>query len=227
MNAGKNCIRFHYSPTPPSDRAIPAQGFLPADTGGHYYTGTTDCTRTYALGPLSDRQKVCYTAVLQGNLALADAAFPAGCPGSVLDYAARRPLWARGLDFNHGTGHGVGYLLSVHEGPQSIRWRSAGGREPPLMPGMVTSNEPGVYFDGDFGIRLENLLLCVEGEPQGFLGFEVLTLTPFDLDAVLPDLLSPRERELLNAYHARVRQAIAPHLSPEEARWLDQATRPV
>lgn len=227
LAAGDHSAVIHYSPTPASDRAIPAQGFLLADTGGHYYTGTTDCTRTYALGPLSDRQKVCYTAVLQGNLALADAAFPAGCPGSVLDYAARRPLWARGLDFNHGTGHGVGYLLSVHEGPQSIRWRSAGGRETPLMPGMVTSNEPGVYFDGDFGIRLENLLLCVEGEPQGFLGFEVLTLTPFDLDAVLPDLLSPRERELLNAYHARVRQAIAPHLSPEEARWLDQATRPV
>ena len=154
---------------------------------------------------------------------------PAGCPGSVLDYAARQPLWARGLDFNHGTGHGVGYLLSVHEGPQSIRWRAAGGRETPLAPGMVTSNEPGVYFDGDYGIRLENLLLCVEKAfPTGdFLGFETLTLTPFDVDAILPEQLSPREKALLNAYHAQVYQAIAPHLPPQEAAWLETATRPL
>lgn len=229
LAAGDHSAVIHYSPTPASDRPIPAQGFLLADTGGHYDTGTTDCTRTYALGELTHQQKVCYTAVLQGNLALADAVFPAGCPGSVLDYAARQPLWARGLDFNHGTGHGVGYLLSVHEGPQSIRWRSAGGRETPLAPGMVTSNEPGVYFDGAYGIRLENLLLCVEKAfPTGdFLGFETLTLTPFDVDAILPEQLSPREKALLNAYHAQVYQAIAPHLPPQEAAWLETATRPL
>lgn len=229
LAAGPHSAVVHYSATPESDSPIPNQGFLLADTGGHYYTGTTDCTRTYALGPLTHHQKTCYTAVLRGNLNLADAVFPAGVTGSNLDWAARQPLWELGLDFNHGTGHGVGYLLSVHEGPQNIRWRSA-GKETPLAPGMITSDEPGVYFDGDYGIRLENLVLCVEKEttPFGtFLGFELLTLTPFDLDAVDPDQLTPKERTLLNTYHARVREAIAPHLPPEEAAWLQAATHPI
>lgn len=229
LAAGPHSAVVHYSATPESDSPIPNQGFLLADTGGHYYTGTTDCTRTYALGPLTHHQKTCYTAVLRGNLNLADAVFPAGVTGSNLDWAARQPLWELGLDFNHGTGHGVGYLLSVHEGPQNIRWRST-GKETPLAPGMITSDEPGVYFDGDYGIRLENLVLCVEKEttPFGtFLGFEPLTLTPFDLDAVDPDQLTPKERTLLNTYHARVREAIAPHLPPEEAAWLQAATHPI
>ncbi|MDY4171565.1 MAG: aminopeptidase P family protein [Evtepia sp.] len=228
LAAGPHSAVVHYSATPASDAPITDQGFLLADTGGHYYTGTTDCTRTYALGPLTHHQKTCYTAVLRGNLNLADAVFPAGVTGSNLDWAARQPLWELGLDFNHGTGHGVGYLLSVHEGPQNIRWRST-GKETPLAPGMITSDEPGVYFDGDYGIRLENLVLCVEKEttPFGtFLGFEPLTLTPFDLDAVDPDQLTPKERTLLNTYHARVREAIAPHLPPEEAAWLQAATHP-
>lgn len=229
LAAGPHSAVVHYSATPESDSPIPNQGFLLADTGGHYYTGTTDCTRTYALGPLTHHQKTCYTAVLRGNLNLADAVFPAGVTGSNLDWTARQPLWELGLDFNHGTGHGVGYLLSVHEGPQNIRWRST-GKETPLAPGMITSDEPGVYFDGDYGIRLENLVLCVEKEttPFGtFLGFEPLTLTPFDLDAVDPDQLTPKERALLNTYHARVREAIAPHLPPEEAAWLQAATHPI
>lgn len=229
LAAGPHSAVVHYSATPASDAPITDQGFLLADTGGHYYTGTTDCTRTYALGPLTQHQKTCYTAVLRGNLNLADAVFPAGVTGSNLDWAARQPLWELGLDFNHGTGHGVGYLLSVHEGPQNIRWRST-GKETPLAPGMITSDEPGVYFDGDYGIRLENLVLCVEKEttPFGtFLGFEPLTLTPFDLDAVDPDQLTPKERALLNTYHARVREAIAPHLPPEEAAWLQAATHPI
>ena len=229
LAAGPHSAIVHYSATPESDRAVTGQGFLLADTGGHYYTGTTDCTRTYALGPLAEQEKTHYTAVLRGNLALADATFKAGCTGSNLDYAARQPLWELGLDFNHGTGHGVGYLLSVHEGPQSIRQLPM-GRETPLAPGMITSDEPGVYFDGAYGIRLENLLLCVEKSvtPFGtFLGFETLTLTPFDLDAVCPAQLTPRERTLLNAYHARVREALSPHLPPEEAAWLQTATRPV
>ncbi len=229
LAAGPHSAVVHYSATPESDSPIPNQGFLLADTGGHYYTGTTDCTRTYALGPLTHHQKTCYTAVLRGNLNLADAVFPAGVTGSNLDWTARQPLWELGLDFNHGTGHGVGYLLSVHEGPQNIRWRST-GKETPLAPGMITSDEPGVYFDGDYGIRLENLVLCVEKEttPFGtFLGFEPLTLTPFDLDAVDPDQLTPKERTLLNTYHARVREAIAPHLPPEQAAWLQAATHPI
>ena len=178
---------------------------------------------------MSEAQRAHYTAVLRGNLDLAAAVFRAGCTGRNLDILARQPLWELGLDFNHGTGHGVGYLLSVHEGPQSIRWRPA-GEDAPLEAGMVTSDEPGVYFAGDYGIRLENLLLCVEGEKTDFgtfLAFETLTLTPFDLDAVDPDAMSPRERALLNVYHARVDEVISPRLPPEEAAWLKEATRPV
>ncbi len=219
----------HYTATEATDAAITGAGFLLADTGGHYLTGTTDCTRTYALGPLRADQKAAYTAVLRGNLNLAAARFKAGCTGVNLDHLARQPLWDLGLDFNHGTGHGVGYLLSVHEGPQSIRWKST-GQEAPFLPGMVTSDEPGVYFDGDYGIRLENLMLCAEREttPFGtFLGFETLTLTPFDLDAVDPARMTPSEKTLLNRYHAKVRAALAPLLPPEEAAWLKEATRPV
>ena len=229
LATGAHSAIVHYSPTPESDAPIQPDAFLLADTGGHYYTGTTDCTRTYAMGTLTDWQKTCYTAVLRGNLHLAAAVFRAGCTGLNLDYLARQPLWDLGLDFNHGTGHGVGYLLSVHEGPQSIRWRSL-GKEPALAPGMITSDEPGVYFDGDFGIRLENLVLCTEKSQTNFgtfLGFETLTLTPFDRDAMDPTQMTPQEKALLNAYHARVHAAIAPHLSPEEAAWLAQATRPI
>ena len=229
LATGAHSAIVHYSPTPESDAPIQPDAFLLADTGGHYYTGTTDCTRTYAMGTLTDWQKTCYTAVLRGNLHLAAAVFRAGCTGLNLDYLARQPLWDLGLDFNHGTGHGVGYLLSVHEGPQSIRWRSL-GKEPALSPGMITSDEPGVYFDGDFGIRLENLVLCTEKSQTNFgtfLGFETLTLTPFDRDAMDPTQMTPQEKALLNAYHARVHAAIAPHLPPEEAAWLAQATRPI
>ena len=219
----------HYSATKETDAPITDRGFLLADTGGHYRTGTTDCTRTYALGPLTGEQKRHYTAVLQGNLNLAAAVFKAGCTGLNLDCLARQPLWELGLDYNHGTGHGVGHILSVHEGPQSIRWRSL-GEDAPLEPGMITSDEPGFYLDGAYGIRLENLLLCVPRQQTGggtFLGFETLTLTPFDLDAVDATMLSPRELALLNDYHACVYERIAPHLPPEEAAWLRQATRPL
>lgn len=227
---GPHAAMNHYSPTEETDVPVTQEGFLLADTGGHYLTGTTDCTRTYAVGPLTQEQKQQYTAVLRGNLNLAAITFPAGCAGANLDYAARQPLWDLGLDYNHGTGHGVSYLLSVHEGPQNIRWRISNGADVPMAPGMITSNEPGFYLDGSYGIRLENLELCVEKKttPYGaFLGFETLTLTPFDLDAVDPDQLSAREKALLNAYHARVREAIAPHLPPEEAAWLEEATRPL
>lgn len=220
----------HYSATEESDAAISAEGFLLADTGGHYLTGTTDCTRTYALGPLTPGQKATYTAVLRGNLNLSDAKFKSGCTGVNLDYIARQPLWEMSLDFNHGTGHGVGYLLSVHEGPQNIRWRSNPGQDAPLVPGMVTSNEPGFYLDGEYGIRLENLMVCMERDPSPygtFLGFATLTLTPFDLDAVEPAQMNPREKALLNDYHAQVYAAIAPHLPPKEADWLKHATRPI
>ena len=229
LACGDHSAVVHYSATEETDAAITGEGFLLADTGGHYRTGTTDCTRTYALGPVTEQQKARYTAVLRGNLDLAAARFKQGCTGLNLDILARQPLWELGLDFNHGTGHGVGYLLSVHEGPQSIRWRSL-GEDAALEPGMITSDEPGVYFPGAWGIRLENLLLCGEKERTDFgtfLGFETLTLTPFDLDAVDPARMTRRERELLNAYHARVYETIASRLPREEADWLREATRPI
>ncbi len=227
---GAHSAIVHYSATEESDSVIERHGFLLADTGGHYRTGTTDCTRTYAMGDLTAEQKRHYTAVLRGNLNLGAAVFRAGCTGVNLDATARLPLWEQGLDFNHGTGHGVGYLLSVHEGPQSIRRQSANGHNPAFLPGMITSNEPGVYFEGHYGIRLENLVLCKEQcqtECGDFLSFETLTLTPFDLDAVEPSLLTEREMDWLNAYHERVRETLTPYLTESEAAWLQTATRPM
>ncbi len=226
MAYGPHGAIVHYSATEESDVPLKAEGLLLADTGGHYLQGTTDVTRTIALGPVTAEQKRHYTAVLRGNLRLAGAVFRRGCRGSNLDYLAREPLWRMGLDYNHGTGHGVGYLLSVHEGPNAIRWRETGGAA--LEPGMITSDEPGLYLTGAYGIRLENLVVCVEKaetEYGSFLGFEPLTLAPFDLDAVAPEEMTPEERGALNAYHRRVRETIGPLLPPEEAAWLETAAR--
>ncbi len=222
----------HYSATEKSNVQLEPHSFLLADTGGHYLQGTTDVTRTIALGPVSDEQKACYTAVLRGNLNLGAAKFRKGCRGVNLDILAREPLWDLGLDFNHGTGHGVGYLLNVHEGPNAIRWRLSQDRsqEPEFLPGMLTSNEPGVYLPEQYGIRLENLILCqkaMETEYGEFLEFETVTMVPFDLDAVDPDQMSQRQKELLNAYHRQVRENIAPYLTAEERKWLYQATREI
>ena len=220
---------IHYSATAESDCPIEPRGFLLSDTGGHYLEGSTDVTRTFAVGPLTEEMKHHYTLVLRGNLHLAAARFRAGCSGLSLDILARKPLWDEGLDYNHGTGHGVGYLLSVHEGPQNIRYQSAG--VPARMePGMITSDEPGLYLPGKYGIRLENLLLCVErenGEFGQFLGFEVLTMCPFDLDAVEVSALTAEEKGLLNAYHKKVRETLAPYLTEEENAWLGQTTREI
>ncbi len=219
----------HYSATEESNAQIDSNGFLLVDTGGHYLNGTTDCTRTYALGTLSQKQKSHYTAVLCGNLSLADACFPRGTTGAHLDVLARQPLWKLHLDYAHGTGHGVSYLTSVHEGPQQISCR--GNRLGTAMEsGMVTSNEPGVYFAGEYGIRLENLLLCTQSSQEtsgDFLSFETLTLTPFDLDAISKKQMSSREIDLLNAYHQMVFEKISPYLTEEETKWLSVATRPL
>ncbi len=226
---GSNGAIVHYSATEESDRALQKNGFLLADTGGHYWQGTTDCTRTVSLGPLSPEEKRHYTAVLRGHLNLTAARFKAGCTGVNLDYLARAPLWAMGLDYGHGTGHGVGYLLNVHEGPIGIRLRST-PNDMPLESGMVISNEPGLYLEGRYGIRLENLLLCVPLEETAygtFLGFEPLTLVPFDRDAVDPAQLTPREAQLLDAYHQTVRETLSPHLNPSERAWLEEATQPI
>lgn len=220
---------IHYSATAESDCAIDSRGFLLSDTGGHYLEGSTDVTRTFALGPLTEEMRHHYTLVLRGNLHLAAAKFRAGCTGLSLDILARRPLWNEGLDYNHGTGHGVGYLLSVHEGPQNIRYQST-GKAAKLEPGMITSDEPGLYLPGKYGIRLENLLLCVEqetGDYGTFLGFEVLTMCPFDLDAVEIEALTAEEKTLLNGYHKKVRETLAPYLTEDENAWLGTATREI
>ena len=219
----------HYAPTPETDIPLEPKGLFLVDSGGQYLAATTDVTRTVALGPVTDREREMFTLVLRSHLALGAVQFREGCRGDGLDVVARGPLWERGLDFNHGTGHGVGCLLNVHEDPVRIRWRAMDGM-PPFMEGMVVSNEPGFYEEGAFGIRTENLMACrkaVQNQYGTFLNFETLTLAPIDLDAVDPAGLDERERDRLNRYHARVYREIAPLLPPEEAAWLKTATRPI
>ena len=221
----------HYSATEESDVELKPESFFLVDAGGHYLDGTTDTTRTFAMGPMTDGQKQMYTAVLRGNLNLAHARFLKGCSGYNLDVICRTPLWQMGMDYKHGTGHGVGYLLNVHEGPNAFRWKLLDGNNAAeLIPGMVTTDEPGIYLEGKYGIRLENELLCVKGpknEYGQFLEFEILTLTPWDLDAVDPAQMTEQERAWLNEYHHTVYEAIAPHLPKEEQEWLAHATRAI
>lgn len=218
----------HYEAEPETDVSLGNESFLLADTGGHYLEGTTDITRTIVMGELSREQKACYTAVLQGNLRLMDVKFKKGFIGANLDYVAREPLYRMGLDFRHGTGHGVGYLLNVHEGPNAFRLHPE--EESVFVEGMITSDEPGVYLDGAYGIRLENLLLCEKREETQygqFMGFCPLTLVPFDREAILTEMLTQRDKELLDAYHKLVYEKIAPFLSQEEKSWLLEETREI
>ena len=227
--AGAHGAIIHYEPTEASNTPLVNNSFLLMDTGAQYWQGTTDVTRTVAIGTLSDEQKTHYTAVLRGHLALAAAHFKHGCTGVNLDCLARAPLWELGLDYNHGTGHGVGYLLNVHEGPQGIRLRDQNGGAV-LEEGMILSDEPGVYFENRYGIRLENLLLCRKAEKTDhgqFMAFDTLTMVPFDRRAINPAQMSQQELTLLNRYHAAVYQAISPHLTAEERIWLYEATQPL
>ncbi len=221
----------HYEPTVETNAEIREGGLCLADTGGHYREGTTDVTRTYALGKVTEEEKRYYTMVLRGHLALGAARFPQGVCGQNLDVLAREPLWEAGLDYNHGTGHGVGFLLSVHEGPQRFQWRiSERARCVPLEEGMVISNEPGLYLEGRFGIRHENLVLCRRGEKTEcgqFMYLEPLTMTPFDRDAILPELMTERELAWLNDYHERVYETLAPCFAGEALAWLGEATAPM
>ncbi len=223
---------IHYSASKESDAALKPESFLLVDSGGHYLEGSTDITRTISCGNLTQEEKECYTRVLRGNLNLGNARFRYGCSGAALDYLAREPLWEIGLDYRHGTGHGVGFLLNIHEGPNNIGYRISKNRPLPcvLEEGMVTSNEPGVYVEGKFGVRCENLTLCVKDkktEYGQFMRFETLTLVPWELDAVIPELLSEREKAVLNEYHRTVYEKISPYLDEEESSWLREATRPV
>lgn len=219
----------HYNAVPSSNLPLKAENFVLIDSGGHYLEGTTDITRTIALGALTYEQKHYYTLVLKGNLRLAASKFKYGCAGIHLDCLAREALWKEGLDYNHGTGHGVGYLLSVHEAPNCFRNMISESRDESvkLEPGMITSNEPGIYLEGNYGIRLENLILCKEIEKNEFgrfLGFETLTLVPFERDAILVEELEDWEREWVNFYHARIRKEIGGNLNAEESAWLEEAT---
>ena len=223
---------IHYSPTPDTDIPLEAKSFLLVDSGGQYLEGTTDITRTFACGPLTEEEKEYYTRVLKGNLNLASAVFRYGATGTTFDYLARSPLWEIGKDYNHGTGHGVGFLLNVHEAPNSFSYKPMQGRRTPCVfeEGMVTSDEPGFYLEGRFGVRCENLLLCVEAEKNEygrFMKFETLTMVPWDLDAVVPDLLSEKEKSLLNEYHAQVWENISPYLEGDEKEWLKEAVRAI
>lgn len=229
---GEHGAIVHYSADEETDIPLRPEGFLLADTGGHYLTGTTDITRTIALGPLTRKEKELYTMVLKGHIQLADARFLKGCTGMTLDGLARTPLWERGYDYNHGTGHGVGYLLSVHEGPNSFRYRPVKkrGYDCIIEEGMITSDEPGVYLEGEFGIRLENMIVCVKDMENGygsFLRFEPLTMVPFDLEAILPELMTEKELQWLNDYHQKVFRVLSPYMSLEERRWLEKCTRAI
>ena len=221
----------HYEPTEETDISLEPHGLCLADTGAQYLEGTTDITRTVALGPLTDEEKRIYTLVLRGHLQLGAAKFLYGCTGENLDMLARTPLWENGLDYNHGTGHGVGFVLGVHEGPERVHWDvNRQKRHCVIEEGMIFSNEPGIYLAGKFGVRIENLVVVREAERTEFgrfLKLEPLTLVPYDRDAIDLAMLSSRDVELLNDYHAKVCAAISPYLQGDELNWLKEVTAPV
>ncbi len=213
----------HYRPKEGQSKVIDGQTKLLCDSGGQYLNGTTDITRTIAFGVIPIEFKRHYTQVLKGHIALATAIFPIGTHGGQLDILARQALWSEGLNFGHGTGHGVGYFLNVHEGPQSISPRAT----VPLDKGMVISNEPGYYQEGAYGIRIENLILVEDSEYEGFLKFKTITLFPIATDCIDITLLSMAEIEWLNTYHRLVFESLKPKLSDEEALWLEHKCLPI
>lgn len=228
----ENAAMMHYCADEKNSAELKSQGFLLVDSGGQYYEGTTDVTRTYVLGDIPQEWKQHYTAVLRGMLALSDAKFLYGCRGVNLDILARGPLWQMGLDYRCGTGHGVGYLLNVHEAPNGFRWRIVAERNDScvLEEGMVTTNEPGVYVEGSHGIRIENELVCKKGEKNEYgqyMYFDTLTVTPIDLEAVLPEEMTATEKKLLNEYHKKVYETLLPYMNEKEAMWLQEVTRAI
>lgn len=223
---------MHYSATESSNYLLNDNGFLLIDSGGHYLEGTTDITRTIALGEISSEMKLHFTTVLKSVIALSQAVFLKGCRGLNLDILARGPIWKLLIDYKCGTGHGVGHILSVHEPPNGFRWQVVEERSDSavIVPGMITTNEPGIYLENKYGIRIENELLCVEkGSNQfgDFLGFETLTFAPIDIDAIDTNLLSNDEKNWLNEYHQQVYDKLSPYLSSDEAKWLKHYTRKI
>lgn len=227
---GEHAAMAHYSATPETEAELKKGSFLLTDTGAGFYEGSTDITRTYALGEVPQQLKDDFTLVAISNLSLASVQFLKGSCGLTLDYAARKPFWDRHMDFKHGTGHGVGYLLNIHEGPTGIRWRYRAGEIQELEKGMVLTDEPGIYVEGSHGIRLENELLVCEGEKNEFgqfMYFDTITLIPFDLDAINPEMMKEEEKKLLNDYHKKVYETLAPYLTEEEGEWLKVYTREI
>ncbi len=227
-----NAAMMHYSATPEDKATLKPEGLLLVDSGGQYLEGTTDITRTFALGPVEALWKRDFTLTLKGMIQLSKARFLEGCTGLNLDILARQPLWDIYLDYKCGTGHGVGYLLSVHEGPHGIRWRQALNRkeDTPLQEGMIVTNEPGVYIEGSHGIRCENEMIVrkdKENEYGQFLDFETITFAPFDLDLIDVQYLDEASRTWLNAYHKEVYQKVSPFLTEEEKEWLATYTREI
>ena len=229
---GANAAMCHYHATKENESMVEANGFYLVDSGGQYYDGTTDVTRTIVVGPATEEMKKHFTWVLMGTLRLANAKFLHGCRGMNLDYQARGALWQQGLDFNHGTGHGVGFLSSVHERPNGIRWKIVPERMDSciLDEGMFQSDEPGLYIEGSHGIRTENLLICHKAEKSmygQFMNFETLTFAPIDLDGVDISVMEPSDVRMLNAYHKECYEKLSPYMTEEENEWLKEATRAI
>ena len=229
---GANAAMCHYKAVPENDTVIEPRGLYLVDSGGQYYEGTTDVTRTIAVGPLTNTEREHFTLTVMSMLRLGAVKFLYGCRGLTLDYVAREPFWSRGINYDHGTGHGVGYLLNVHERPNGIRWRMVPERQDNgiLEEGMVTSDEPGVYIEGSHGVRTENLIVCKKAELNEygqFMEFEFLTMAPIDLDALDKSIMTEEDVRLLNKYHKEVYEKLSPYLTEEEALWLKDNTREI
>lgn len=228
----ENAAMMHYQARKDSAAVLRPEGFLLVDSGGQYYEGTTDITRTFVLGPISERQRRHFTNVARGMMNLSRAKFLYGCNGINLDILARQPMWSENIDYQCGTGHGVGFVLNVHEGPNGFRWKQVPERidSAVLEAGMVTTIEPGIYLEGEYGIRTENELICrkgVKNEYGQFMEFETITFAPIDLDGIEPSLLSEEEKAWLNSYHKEVYAKIAPYLNEAEKAWLKEYTRAI
>lgn len=227
---GEHGAIVHYSSTPETNVELHEGALFLTDTGGNYYEGSTDITRTFALGEVSDIEKLHFTTVAKSMLNVLNAKFMYGANGQNIDMLARKPFWDMNLNYNHGTGHGVGYLLSVHEGPSGIRWTYRAGDAKPYEEGMVITDEPGIYIAGSHGVRTENELIVRKGvanEYGQFMYFENITFAPIDLDAIDPGVMSAEDKKMLNDYHAEVFEKISPYLNEEETEWLKKYTREV
>lgn len=227
----ENAAMMHYDPSPERPVVLQEEGMLLVDSGGQYMGGTTDITRTIVLGPISEEIKKHYTLTAAGMLELTNARWIYGCTGRNLDILARKPLWDIGIDYQCGTGHGVGYILNVHEGPQNLRWRFAEGMaEAVLEEGMDVTNEPGVYIAGSHGIRIENVMVArndAKNEYGQFMHFDTLTYAPIDLEAINTGYLTAEQKKYLNEYHQAVYEKVSPFLTKEEGKWLEEVTRAI